>query len=214
MNGFPDEVLLSASGWPEICRGPRPSDLQFFIPQGFGLGVPLIVTPYSGPAPDAYYGFQEEKAHPFLNAPLTEPSGGTLYFDDGAPMEALKAALRLMGVYSTMDYVAFGKSSADPPNERYLDQMRFASHLALASVFGATTEPLPKQTLDIVEATAAFVSAQKEKWNDHHTFSSKLAGMAHGDGDWTKESLSFGFHVENTYWGIYRVWSRAWLVTK
>ncbi len=215
MDGFPDEVSLSAIEWPETCRGPRPGDFQFFIPQGFGLGAPPIITPFSRPAQDAYYGFHEQQAHPFLNGPLTEPSGGTLYFDADASIETLSAALRLMGVYQTLDYVAFGKIGTDPENERYLDQLRFVSRAALVAVFGATIpEPPPKQTLNILEATAAFVSAQKKKWNNGHTFSSKLAGMAGGDGDWAKESLAFGFHVENTYWGIYRVWSRAWLVTK
>ena len=35
-----------------------------------------------------------------------------------------------------------------------------------------------------------------------------------GDGDWAKESLCFGLMVENGYQGVYRIWSRAWLVTK
>ena len=215
MEGFPDEVHLSMAEWPEICREPRPGNLQFFIPQGFGLGVPAIITPYSGPAQNAYYEFDEAQAHPFLNGPLTEPSGGTLYFDDNAPIEKLNAALELMSVYQTLDYVAFGKSSSDPESERYLDQLRFVSRLALASVFGATiTDPPPKQTLNIFQATTAFVAAQKERWCGGYTFGSRLAGKAGGDGDWAKESLAFGFHVENTYWGIYRIWSRAWLVTK
>ena len=101
-----------------------------------------------------------------------------------------------MGVYQTLDYVAFGDSCTDPKKECYLDQMRLVSSIALVPVFGATiTDPKPKQTLNILEATAAFVSAQKQKWND----SSTLAGTAGGDGDWAKELLAFGFHVENTY---------------
>jgi hypothetical protein len=34
------------------------------------------------------------------------------------------------------------------------------------------------------------------------------------DGDWAKESLCFGFMMENEYHGICRIWTRAWLVTK
>lgn len=211
MNGFPDNVTLSAIDWPPGCRGLQPGECRFFVPQGFGLGVPSIITPYSGPAESTYYGFHEQSAHPFLNGPLTESTGGTLYFDDNVAFESLHAALELMGVYQTLDYVAFGESCTDSKSERYLDQMRLVSRIALEPVFGATiTDPKPQQTLNILEATAAFVSAQKQKWND----SSILAGRAGGDGDWAKESLAFGFHVENTYWGIYRVWSRAWLVTK
>jgi hypothetical protein len=35
-----------------------------------------------------------------------------------------------------------------------------------------------------------------------------------GDGDMKREELAFGLIVENEYYGIYRIWSRAWLVTK
>lgn len=35
-----------------------------------------------------------------------------------------------------------------------------------------------------------------------------------GDGEWARESLAFGFLVENQYHSIYRIWTRAWLVTK
>ena len=211
MDGFPIAVALSPNEWPEICRDPRPGDLRLFIPQGFGLGAPLLVTPYSGVAQGAYYAFDEPQAHPVFNAPLTEPSGGSLYFDEGASIDSLDAALRLIGVYQTLDYCAFGMSSAEPLNDHYLDQMRFVSRMALTSVFGATvSEPVPKQSLNILQAAASFTVAQRKKWKDR----SRLAGMAGGDGDWAKESWGFGFHVLNTYLGIYRIWSRAWLVTK
>jgi hypothetical protein len=45
-------------------------------------------------------------------------------------------------------------------------------------------------------------------------FTDKLSGTLGGDGDWAKESLAFGFLVENSYWAVYRVWSRPRLVTK
>ena len=41
-----------------------------------------------------------------------------------------------------------------------------------------------------------------------------LAGMFGGDGDDSREKLSFGRMVENGYHHVYRIWSRAWLVTK
>lgn len=215
ISGFPEEIRLSPPEWPAQCEGRRPGDLQSFVPQGFGLGAPLVITPYGGPPQGGYYGFHEAQAHPFLNAPATESAGGTLYFDDNASTETLTTALQLMGVYRTDDYVAFAASSAEPVTDRYLDQLRLVSRAALSSLFRASaTEPPPKQTLNIVDGVTAFVTAQKAKWNDHYAFSAKLAGLAGGDGDWAKESLAFGFHVENSYWGVYRVWSRAWLVTK
>ncbi|HLW90675.1 MAG TPA: hypothetical protein VKS78_05155 [Roseiarcus sp.] len=215
MDGYPEALRLSPADWPKQRRGPRPGDLAQFLTQGFGLGAPAIITPYGKPPESSFYGFDEPQAHPLLNAPSSEASGGTFYFDDGVSSESLEAALSLAGVYRTVDYVAFAASSRDPPRERYLDQLRFISTAALGSVFGAEiAEPLPKQSFDVVAAAAAFVAAQKQKWNDGDAFSAKLVGTAGGDGDWAKESLAFGFHVENTYWGVYRLWSRPWLVTK
>lgn len=215
MDGYPDALVLSPLNWPERSREPRPGTLDEFAPQGFGFGAPAIITPYGGPPEGSYYGYHGPHVHPFLNAPLTESRGGTLYFDDDTTSESLSAALQLMGLRDMKEYAAYAASSADPPRERYLDQLRIVSKWALASLFeAASPEPLPQQALDIAEAILGFVAAQKAKWNDKWAFSAKLAGTAGGDGDWAKESLAFGFHVENTYWGVYRVWSRAWLVTK
>jgi hypothetical protein len=44
--------------------------------------------------------------------------------------------------------------------------------------------------------------------------SAELSGTFGGDGDWAQESLCFGFMIENAYHGVYRMWSRAWLITK
>jgi hypothetical protein len=83
----------------------------------------MIVTPYGGPPTVSYYG---------LLAPLTEPSGGTVYFDDISRGDALNDLLQALGIYSgAANYAAFAASSADPNNERYLDQIRFVSGSAL-----------------------------------------------------------------------------------
>ena len=41
----------------------------------------------------------------------------------------------------------------------------------------------------------------------------RLRGLFGGDGDFAREELAFGFMVENDYHHVYRIWSRAWLVT-
>ena len=41
-----------------------------------------------------------------------------------------------------------------------------------------------------------------------------IQGALGGDGDWARESLAFGFMVENEYYAVYRFWTRAWLITK
>jgi hypothetical protein len=171
--------------------------------------------PYGGPPSGSYYGFQPARGDPLRDAPLTEPCGGTLYFDDTVGPEELIAALQLIGVYRTAEYVAFGASSDDTVTERFLDQLRLVTSAALRSLFAADATPVGEQRMTIHEAVAAFVAAQRAKWNNGRSpYSAQLAGSAEGDGDWAKESLAFGFHVENTYWGVYRVWSRPWLVTK
>jgi hypothetical protein len=43
---------------------------------------------------------------------------------------------------------------------------------------------------------------------------SVIGGTFGGDGDWAKERLCFGVMVENSSWMAYRIWSRAWLITK
>jgi hypothetical protein len=215
MDGFPDDLNFSPLDWPAGAREPRPGDLNYFVPQGFGLGGPAIIRPYGGPPQPSYYGFHEPQVHPFRNAPTTEPAGGTLYFDDNVTGEELNAALGVLHVFGTKDYAAFARSSINPIEEHYLDQVRFVSHMALKGLFGIDGDAaMPSQNLEIPQAAAAFVAAQKAKWNDGSVYSAKLAGSAGGDGDWAKESLAFGFTVENSYWGVYRIWSRAWLVTK
>jgi hypothetical protein len=66
--------------------------------------------------------------------------------------------------------------------------------------------------MGIAAAIEQFIAAERERWGTG--MSSALRGTFGGDGDWAKESLCFGLMVENPYYGVYRVWSRAWLVTK
>lgn len=41
-----------------------------------------------------------------------------------------------------------------------------------------------------------------------------LSGAMGGDGDYAKEKLCFGLLVENPFGHVYRIWSRAWPLTK
>ena len=54
-----------------------------------------------------------------------------------------------------------------------------------------------------------FVDDQKQIWTEQ-----KLSRVAGGDGSFAQERLGFGFMIENAHYQIYRVWSRAWLLTK
>lgn len=211
-------VTVLDSGWPGRDLRVMPGDLSKWLPQGLGLGAPMIVTPYSdGPEP-SFYGWDGPGRDPILNAPSQLAGGGVLYFDDGADLAKLRNALAIMQVrLDPKTYAVFAQESADTVQDRYLDQVRIASKGALSALFGAKDEAaaLPEQPIPLWDYIETFIAEQKAKWNHEiYAFSPALSGTLGGDGDWAKESLGFGFAVENTYWGVYRLWSRPWLCTK
>ena len=114
------------------------------------------------------------------------------------------------------DFMAFGWSAVDPAEDRYLDQMKILTHVAVTSVFDIEQDELPKdQSVTIEEAVIGFVAAQCNKWNEPgKPFSSRLSGSAGGDGEYAKEALAFGLHVEKSHPGAICIWSRPWLVLK
>jgi hypothetical protein len=213
----PAGVTILDSDWPGRPLPIAPGDLTRFLPQGLGLDVPVIITPY-GIGPDqGFYGLDRPSSDPLHAAPTQEACGGVLYFDDNVAFEQLRAALDVIGVHTQReDYAVFGAIADDPVSQRFLHQVRIISKSALAHFFEADPEAkaLPKQPLTLGAFIESFIDFQRALWNDGYAFSGKLRGTLGGDGDWAKESLAFGFLVENTYWGAYRLWSRPWLVTK
>ena len=212
-------VTLAPAVWPGKELPVQPGDLSLFAPMGNGLGAPMVMMPWDGlesiAAREAYYGLQPHTGHPFGGAPITDASGGTVYFDDQVPPGDLAAMLRLMGVHSDLkDFAAF---YAEPkgPDERHGGQMRIVSGGALEFLYRTPNDDdsmkLRQQSLTVGEAVAKFVEQFQRGWDDG---SLHLSGTLGGDGDWAKESLAFGFMVENQYHRIYRIWMRPWLVTK
>jgi hypothetical protein len=217
MDEPPINVTILGKDWPGRPLPLMPGDLNRTLPQGLGLAVPLIATPWViGPSP-GYYGLDTAARDPFRAAPTQDPYGGVLYFDERVEPEKLSAALEVIGVHtSRKDYALFAAHAEDPVADRYLDQMRIASKAALGHFFEARAEAagLPDQPLALGAFIEIFIAEQRSTWNSRSVFSDPLAGTLGGDGEWAKESLAFGFLVENTSWGVYRVWSRPWLVTK
>ena len=214
-------VAMLDAKWPGRALPAMPGDFSQFVPQGMGLGMVPIIRPWDDPLKALtrpnFYGFEARDSDPVRGAPTQDPSGGMLYFDDGVTWEELQVALSVIGVrFDERDYAVFAGRAEDTVSERYLDQVRIVSKSALAHMFGAGREAseLPKQPIAVGAFIERFLSDQRTKWNDRYTFSERLSGTFGGDGDLAKESLAFGFLVENTYWGVYRLWSRAWLVTK
>ena len=133
------------------------------------------------------------------------------------PQEWLDGAFSCMGVHlDERDYAVFQGQSGNFMRDRYLDQVRIASNRALGHLFGigaAELAQIPTQPVSIGDYIRQFFAEQNYKWTDWSSDYS-IHGVAGGDGDWAKEVLGFGFMVENGYWGVYRLWSRAWLATK
>lgn len=195
------KVRVSPRLWPGRVLPIQPGDLTKFAPYGNGV-----------------YGYQRGKGNPFTAAPPQDAAGGVLYFGNEITKEDFLALMRIMNVRGgDHDYGAFTAESKKPGKDGYLRQLRTVSTFGLRFMFGALTEGederFPLQQLSVAEALWSFVEHECKDWGTSFG-SPKLSGKFGGDDDFMQEELSFGFTVENDYHNIYRIWSRAWLVTK
>jgi hypothetical protein len=210
------------SDWPGRPLPIMPGDVSKYAPQGLGLPVPVLVRPWDDPlkalsGPD-FYGFDPPETDPIRAAPSNVAAGGVIYFDEHLSARIVRTTLSAMGVQGARrDFGIFRHDAKDCQRERFLTQVRIVSRSALRQLFGAGDDAgqIQDQALTIEDAVLAFIRQERKRWNEpSHGFSGRLAGTLGGDGDWAKEALAFGFMVENSYWAVYRVWSRPWLVTK
>ena len=203
-----DEVRVSPAIWPDHKLKVQPGDLSNFAP--FGTGV---------------YGYQnQDVSNPFTSAPSHEPSGGINYFGNDISRADFMALMRITEVQSaniinpSKDFAVFASESDQPGKDGYLMQVRVVSKFALRFMFGALTdaeyERFPKQKLTIAELLWSFIEQERKRWGTSWKDSKGLAGKFGGDGDFAREVLTFGFMVENSYHNVFRIWSRAWLITK
>ena len=218
MTGIEDRVIISSADWPSRADV-APGDLSKYAPVGLGLAAPAVVMPWDtlGGALDrrSVYASYARDGDPFRDAPVNDAAGGIVYFDGAPDPQLLTAAFALLDVRdAATEYAVFAAESANPVHDRYLAQIRIVEFGALA-LFGAVPnagEGPWTQRLTIGELLLAFVEAQQTIWGGG--MSSQLSGTLGGDGDWASEKLGFGFMVENASNGVYRLWSRPWLVTK
>ncbi len=214
--GFPADLDLKYIEQPSGSRASREFEHRP-LPRAFLAGSPRSAQSSSDREPGFYVTGDHFTGNPFRDAPLNNATGGTIYFEAGGE-EPLRALLRLLlgFVAERQDFVAFGISAANPVEERFLDQIKIIPNVALSSLLDSEIERLTEdQRLTIEEAVIGFVRAQSEKWNEPgRIFSPRLEGAAGGDGEYAKEALAFGLHVESSHWSIVRIWSRPWLVLK
>lgn len=198
-----DRVRISPPLFPNAKLDIQPGDLTKFTPYGNGV-----------------YGYQNSHgANPIVSAPSQEPSGGVIYFGSNFAHGDFDALLRLMEVKGDYkDYAVFIVESKKPDKDGYLVQMRVVTKFGLRFMFNALTEneyeSFPEQQLTISEALWAFIEQERQRWGTSWMDDKGLHGKFGGDGDFACEELAFGFLMENEYNGVYRIWSRAWLVTK
>ena len=205
-------VTLSPSTWPEHELAVQPSDMTRILPMGQGLSGHVVLRPYDDLTQVAsswnnWYGVQSRTGNPLDDAPLTDPAGGTVYFDAGASESDFRGLLRLLQIADTDVYAAFVESAADSREERFLYQLRVLGPAALAA-YGVPAAEAPRQRTSVHDLLWTFVAretAERPK---------VIQGTFGGDGDWARERLCFGVMVENSSWMAYRIWSRAWLITK
>ncbi|MBS3086154.1 hypothetical protein J4422_00445 [Candidatus Pacearchaeota archaeon] len=196
-----DKIIIGPAIWPGKKLQVQPGDLSKFAPYGNGV-----------------YGYQKNSLEPIRGDPPQEETGGLIYFGNEARKEDFEGFLRMMNVRAEdKDYVAFVQESSNPIEDRYFKQMRIMSKFGLRFMFGAIDDreydTFKEQELSIGEALWAFMNAEKRRFGTSFG-DSRIDGKMGGDGDYAVEELSFGFMLENEYNQVYRIWSRAWLVTK
>lgn len=199
-----NEVRISPPIWLGHKLNIQPGDLTNFASYGNGV-----------------YGYQDRLGEdPIKNSPSQEPSGGVIYFGNGVARADFEALLRLLEVKKNKkDYAVFIAESEQPGKDGYLAQMRIITKFGLRFMFETLTETeydkFPEQQLSIGDVLYGFLEKETERWGTSFMDDSRgLQGLFGGDGDFAREELAFGFMIENEYHGIYRIWSRAWLVTK
>ncbi len=212
-------IKFAPPTWPGAMLQTQPGDFSLFVPMGTGLGNQVVMMPWDNITSafnrGAYYSFHPHTGNPYTGAPITEAGGGVIYFDAECQRADIDAMLRLMDVQGHItDFAAFIQD-ADKPEERYLTQMRLIAGHGLEFLFRVPdkqeTRPLRQQQLTLGDAIWKFVETFRGE-NAEGRYS--VRGALGGDGDWAKEQLAFGFMVENAYHGVYRIWTRAWLLTK
>ena len=217
----PEGIRIFPNVWPGERLPVQPGDVTQFVPMGFCMGGPIVMRPWdtleSAVNAAGYYGARAHGFHPLHGAPVTEPSGGVLYFDSGSDPETVMGAIQLMHAHTlAKDYAVFVSQASDPQTEGYLVHCRIIPFGSIGHFFRASLSLIEGQStpqpLTLGEFIKGFITLHEQRYGTG--MSRALYGAMGGDGDWAKESLCFGFMMENEYHNICRIWSCAWLVTK
>jgi hypothetical protein len=219
----PAGVRVFPNVWPGDALSVQPGDVTQFAPMGFCMDGPVIMRPWDtlqgAIHAGGYYGAQQHSFHPLLGAPRTDARGGVIYFDTGETRESLISVFGVMGVgmrADWRDFAVFVATSPDPQKDGFIEHCRIMPFSTVAQLYRARLDLVEggttPQPMSVQEVLCGFVEGQEKRWGIG--MGGALSGCMGGDGDWAKESLCFGFMIENAYHLIFRIWSRAELVTK
>ena len=185
---------------------------------------PLDLTQFA-PQGNSIFGLSRQDINPFALAPPQNANSGIVFFDIPR-QDDFHGLLRILGITKRHNfnqderdnrYWAVEHVSEQPGQDGYLKQLRVIDRFGLRFLYGALDqegyESFPVQPLTLPELLWAFIFDQVKEYGTGLD-GAVLAGKFGGDGNLALEALSFGLMVENSYMHVYRIWSRAWLVTK
>ncbi len=217
MHGFPKSLILHSSTWllPR-SRFRAQSTEDHYRAQGLLRASDVESVPVLTDAEGEIAVRTSDPGDPLLSAPLTQVAGGTIYFSGGSRPD-MGAVFRVMDVLlDRRSYIAIGSHSKYPIHSRYLDELWILWSPSAKEIFGLEDAELPgDQEMTIQEALEGFIDRQIDKWIEPgRPYSGHLEGALGGDGEYAREALGFGFHVDGGSGCFYRIWSRPWVVLK
>jgi len=193
--------------WPGRALAVQPGDLRLFAPSGIADLDPRADRLRT------HGRHRDRPADPLRAAPLTEPAGGAIYIQGQPASTDLAGLMRLLRVDgAASDYAAFLARAADPIEDRYLTQLRLIRVPALVAIYQALspdeTRLFPDQRLTIGEIVPAFIADERQRWSVRPL----PPPLVDPSEPRVQQALAFGFMVENAHYGVYRIWSRVWLL--
>lgn len=170
------------------------------------------------PMGESLYDFQELKYNPIKDAPIYEECGGILFFPNNIQKKDFLALCRIWDIFDrNNDYSIFRCKSENASKDKFLEQLRIVHKFGLRFFYQSISEQeydsFEEQLISIPECLWEFIQEQNLIWGTSMG-NDNINRVFGGDDYWELEKLCYGFIIENSYYNIYRIWSRCWLVTK